>query len=193
MLKRASRPDQIRWKPLPPAPDQFLKRFPEMRPFFDNLSTVWNENESAIRRALEAIPDASELSRLAAGEDELSAQEEKRVREIIAEMLAGIPMASQSWVNNLFQTFITQITNMIEDKPPGGGGGGGTPRKTKYLHLQPIPDTVWHVHHNLNDLPDVLVMDTDGLKFLCDILYIDNNNLDLLHTIPMAGSALCTI
>jgi hypothetical protein len=101
-------------------------------------------------------------------------------------------VASQSWVINYITNIINQIKSEV--KPPGGGGGGGgTPRKTKYLHIQETPAVLWDVQHGLGDLPDVLVMDTDGLKFLCDILYIDNNVLHLLHTIPIAGSALCTI
>lgn len=178
MLRRSTRPDDFRWKPAPPVPTQFVKRFPEMAPYFDQLTTIFQENESAVRRALEAIQDPTVTT-------EQLTQLEVRVREIAQEVVSG---AGDTIINNIEQKVIDIIN---EQPPPPSGGGGG--RLRSYLHLQPIPDTVWDVNHNLGQFPDVLPMDPSGLKFVCDILYLDTNRLKMIHTIPMSGSALCTI
>lgn len=69
---------------------------------------------------------------------------------------------------------------------PGPPGPGAEP----FLFVQSPAVTPWAVQHNLDaPFPHVTVVDEAGYKIGADVHYIDNNNLIILFTVPVAGSA----
>lgn len=47
------------------------------------------------------------------------------------------------------------------------------------------------VKHNLNKKPAVSVTDTAGTEIICDVIYIDNNTIELVFSSPARGTVYC--
>lgn len=58
-----------------------------------------------------------------------------------------------------------------------------------YEHTQSIPAKIWEVQHNLNKKPSATVTDSAGNKVIGEVIYIDNNNLELHFSAQFSGIA----
>ena len=69
--------------------------------------------------------------------------------------------------------------------PPGSAGGSG------YVHVQSAALAVWTVPHNLGRYPSIAVVDHFGLLLTPDVQYIDQNIVQITHSVPTIGKAYC--
>lgn len=58
-----------------------------------------------------------------------------------------------------------------------------------YVFEQDIPIYTWEIEHNLQKFPSVVVVDSAGSVVIGDIVYIDENNLQVLFSSKFAGKA----
>lgn len=62
--------------------------------------------------------------------------------------------------------------------------------KDKYFeHRQNSPSKIWKIQHNLNKKPSVTVTDSANSKVMGEVVYIDNNNLELHFSAEFSGIA----
>lgn len=71
----------------------------------------------------------------------------------------------------------------LEQTTPSSGGAA------IYLHTQSSASSTWSIAHNLNTVPDVVVVDAAGQQLLAEIHYPDSNHAVVVHGSPYAGSA----
>lgn len=89
----------------------------------------------------------------------------------------------------------------LQGKPGRNGGGGGfvydpqpAPQPGEYrnyTHVQSLAATTWTVPHNLGRYPSVTVVDHNGAALLADFSYVDENIVQITHSVPMIGRAYC--
>jgi len=60
-----------------------------------------------------------------------------------------------------------------------------------YVHTQSVASTTWVVNHNLNTRCSVQVVDNTGNEIIGKIDWIDNNTVNVLFNIPVAGFVYC--
>lgn len=72
--------------------------------------------------------------------------------------------------------------------PIGGSGGGGS---GTYIHTQSIAASVWTVAHNLGRRPASEVVDNLGAVLVANVVYVDDNILQVTHGAPMIGAVYC--
>lgn len=58
-----------------------------------------------------------------------------------------------------------------------------------YTHHQSTPLDIWNVNHNLGKFPSVTIVDSEGAMVIGDILYIDENNLQISFSSAFSGKA----
>ena len=58
-----------------------------------------------------------------------------------------------------------------------------------YEHHQNSPSKIWKIKHNLNKKPSVSVVDSAGTKVIGEVIYIDDNNLELHFSAQFSGIA----
>ena len=58
-----------------------------------------------------------------------------------------------------------------------------------YEHRQNSPSKIWKIKHNLNKKPSATVTDSAGSQVIGDVIYIDNNNVELHFSAPFSGVA----
>ena len=58
-----------------------------------------------------------------------------------------------------------------------------------YMHVQNLASDYWQIQHNLNKYPSVTVIDSAGSLIICEIEYIDGNNIALRMSAPFSGVA----
>lgn len=63
-----------------------------------------------------------------------------------------------------------------------------TPDKA-YIHTQEEPSDVWTINHNMKKHPSVSVVDDQGMLVMCDIQYIDIDNVIITFAMPFSGNA----
>ncbi len=66
---------------------------------------------------------------------------------------------------------------------------GGEASKSTYIHEQPNPSNVWEINHNLDAFPTVTIVDSLNRLILCEFVYIDRNNIQVLFNALVAGKA----
>lgn len=69
----------------------------------------------------------------------------------------------------------SQTLNIIEDK--------------NFVFSQNISSDSWYISHNLNKFPSVSVVDSGNNIVIGEVIYIDENNLQILFTAPFSGKA----
>jgi hypothetical protein len=70
--------------------------------------------------------------------------------------------------------------------PPGPAGAvGGAP----YVYTRGTPAATWPINHALGRYPQVTVVDTSGNRRISDVVYADINNVSVIHSEPLLGSA----
>lgn len=60
-----------------------------------------------------------------------------------------------------------------------------------YRHVQGSSSAAWDVTHNLNKRVAVTVVDSGGTKVEGDVIYIDDNQVQILFNAPFSGEAFC--
>lgn len=58
-----------------------------------------------------------------------------------------------------------------------------------YEHRQNAVSKVWKINHNLNKKPSVTVVDSAGSEVIGEVIYIDDNNLELHFSAQFSGIA----
>lgn len=71
--------------------------------------------------------------------------------------------------------------------PPGPPGPSGP--ETSWEYDQLAPAFHWIIIHNLNSYPSVTVVDTGGTEIIPDIVYTNNNQIDLYFANSTSGKA----
>lgn len=69
----------------------------------------------------------------------------------------------------------SQTLNIIEDK--------------NFVFNQNTSSDSWYISHNLNKFPSVSVVDSGNNIVIGEVIYIDENNLQVLFTAPFSGKA----
>lgn len=67
--------------------------------------------------------------------------------------------------------------------PPGPAGG------VEFVFTQSVPAAVWTIVHNLQRIPNVVVIDSAGTTILGDVDYPDDNTVVVTFSFPFSGSA----
>lgn len=60
-----------------------------------------------------------------------------------------------------------------------------------YVHSQKIASDTWNVKHDLNKFPSVSVVDSANTLVVCDIDYINENELVVRSKAPFSGTCYC--
>ena len=63
-----------------------------------------------------------------------------------------------------------------------------TPDKA-FIYTQEEPSDKWIINHNLKKHPSVSVVDDEGMLVMCDIQYLDIDNVVVTFAIPFSGNA----
>ena len=58
-----------------------------------------------------------------------------------------------------------------------------------YEHHQNAISKIWKINHNLNKKPSVTVVDSAGSEVIGEVIYIDDNNLELHFSAQFSGIA----
>ena len=58
-----------------------------------------------------------------------------------------------------------------------------------YEHRQNTVSKIWKINHNLNKKPSVTVVDSAGSEVIGEVIYIDDNNLELHFSAQFSGIA----
>lgn len=58
-----------------------------------------------------------------------------------------------------------------------------------YEHRQNTPSRTWTIQHNLNKKPSVTVLDSANSEVIGEVIYIDDNNLELHFSAQFSGIA----
>ena len=58
-----------------------------------------------------------------------------------------------------------------------------------YTHVQGVPNVQWNITHNLEKKPSVTVVDSADTDVMGEIIYIDNNNVQLNFSAAFSGKA----
>ena len=58
-----------------------------------------------------------------------------------------------------------------------------------FVFNKEVAATTWNITHNLNKFPDIYIKDTDGNDIEGIVQYIDVNNLTVVFSIAIAGTA----
>ena len=60
---------------------------------------------------------------------------------------------------------------------------------SSYIHTQHSAADIWTINHNLNKYPSVSVVDSAGSQVICEVRYIDANNLECKFVGALSGVA----
>ena len=60
-----------------------------------------------------------------------------------------------------------------------------------YVHSQKVASDTWNVKHDLNKFPSVSVVDSANTLVVCDIDYINENELVVRSKAPFSGTCYC--
>lgn len=65
-----------------------------------------------------------------------------------------------------------------------------TPTQDKnYVYVQSVPSVLWSIQHNLNKFPSVTVVNINNVAMYGEIIYIDQNNLQIAFSAGFSGKA----
>ena len=61
--------------------------------------------------------------------------------------------------------------------------------ESRYVHVQGSASNVWNINHNLNRTPSVMVVDSSGQVVFGNVIFIDNNNINVEFSAGFSGKA----
>ena len=64
---------------------------------------------------------------------------------------------------------------------------GAKLKTSKYV--QDTPQALWIIQHNRNEFPSILILDEENNQLIGDIRYISSNEIDLIFSQPVKGTA----
>lgn len=78
--------------------------------------------------------------------------------------------------------------------PQGIQGIQGTqgvpgPAGFTYVHDQSVPSASWNIVHNMSGFPNVTIVDSSGAQVEGEVLYIDNNTIEVTFAGGFSGKA----
>lgn len=85
---------------------------------------------------------------------------------------------------------VPEIT-VVRAGVPGIQGPPGPPGGDTYVYTQATPSAVWTVPHNLSRRPSVTIVDSQGRQIFADLRYIDDNIVQITHSVALTGQAYC--
>lgn len=71
----------------------------------------------------------------------------------------------------------------------GGGGGGGDGDGAFYEYVQTVASATWVIHHDLDCIPDIVILDAGGNPVDGVLTYPDNNTVVVAFGSPESGRA----
>lgn len=77
------------------------------------------------------------------------------------------------------------LVNQIPGTGPQGVPGGGF----NYVHTQNSASATWTITHNLGGFPNVTLVDSSGVMFEGDWVYLDANRIRVDLGVPQDGKA----
>ena len=60
-----------------------------------------------------------------------------------------------------------------------------------YVYTQATSSDTWTIQHNLNKYPAVAIVDSGGSIVIGEVVYIDNNNIQITFSSAFSGKAYC--
>lgn len=97
----------------------------------------------------------------------------------------GILLGQATSLN--FEGASVAIDNHIATVTITAGGPGGS--DAYYRHDQAIASDVWSVHHSLGKHPSVTVVDSADTVLVGEVVYLDENSVELHFSAPFSGRA----
>lgn len=79
--------------------------------------------------------------------------------------------------------------NISEGDSFGISLADGKTEDKHFTHIQNLASDYWKITHNMNKYPSVTVLDSAGSIIICEIEYIDTNNIALIMSAPFSGVA----
>lgn len=118
----------------------------------------------------------------------VTAQENVTIVEVVEETVSIISVSEQglSGPRGLQGNAGPQGAQGVQG-PMGPTGPGD---KT-YVHIQNSPALTWPVNHNLGKRPTVALVDSADSGFDAEIVYIDDNNLNIVLAYEVSGKVYC--
>ena len=58
-----------------------------------------------------------------------------------------------------------------------------------YIHTQNSASDHWFINHKMQKYPSVTIVDTAGTVVVGEVVYIDDNNVELYFSSPFSGAA----
>lgn len=100
----------------------------------------------------------------------------------------------QPWFNTgevkaLTDLLTNYTTDVVDPKIEAALTGGGSSGDKTYRHVQGSPSSVWNVTHSLAKYVAVTVVDSGGSEVEGDVLYISDNQVQLLFSAAFSGEA----
>lgn len=86
----------------------------------------------------------------------------------------------------------TESVTIIDIGPQGPQGEQGAPGSggdLNYIHNQISSASTWNIAHNLGKRPSVTVVDTGDNIVTGDVIYVDDNNVQILFASAFTGKA----
>lgn len=75
----------------------------------------------------------------------------------------------------------------------GSGWGDGVslfnPSLYGEAYIQPSPSSEWNISHNLGFIPNIIIVDSEGIVIEGDYKYINNNQIRATFSQPISGAA----
>jgi hypothetical protein len=101
----------------------------------------------------------------------------------------------QPWFDSGETKAITDLlskytTDVVDPRIEAAVIGTGTGDKY-YRHVQGSASSVWNVVHSLGKRASVTVVDSGGTKVEGDVLYVNDNQVQILFNAPFSGEAFC--
>lgn len=99
--------------------------------------------------------------------------------------------------NNIIVETNEEITSLIvgQSGPQGATGPQGLPGEVlfsdlSYVHAQNVAETIWTIHHGLQFIPNITVIDSAGSVVEGSYSYSsDGNTVTLTFSVPFSGKA----
>lgn len=99
------------------------------------------------------------------------------------------PFFDSGEVKALMGLLASYSTEVIDPKIETAINASGITGDKTYRHVQGSASSVWNVTHNLNKRASVTVVDSGGSEVEGDILFISDNQVQLLFSAPFSGEA----
>lgn len=98
------------------------------------------------------------------------------------------PWFDSGEIKALTELLNTYTTDVVDAKIDAALASSGVSDKT-YRHVQTSASSVWNITHGLNKRAAVTVVDSGGSEVEGDVLYVNDNEIQLLFSAAFSGEA----